>query len=559
MQSDSNSDVRLDYSDDDIENERYVRKKKVPIEYPKISKDIFPDLSLETVKKIMATLFDFDTQNNLIEILLENKKTQESMINTLLYSLRNDSDDKNLEHLKECLNLKTQAIKSGILNLLFNAKKKMLYHDSDFLQEKYSYKTLGNIALSPCKQLLCPDTVSTEYHIPYYELLLQSLRVNSLLSASLLSKLPSGNIPNIILNEIIELLANSEVSDQFIASLKPLSTNLTMKTLFSQKFNTKDSLKLNVYGKLICFEFAETPFIKQLHLEALRKYKLEYSDFVNQGYKFYSTEELKNTTELQNYKHIQYKVIKYLINKGKNLKEEPISRILEFPELVSFSIKKEIFESSLKKLNFSSRFRKIRLKINRDDSFQSGFQQIMSRTKEEIKTGSFHVKFEGEEGSDAGALTREFFIEISKQMVSAKYNLFESSKAGNTYHPDKNSSVNPNHLQYFKYIGRLVGKSLSSRILMDLHFTHTFLKLILGKELTLEDMQNFDYTYYQNLKFCENNSVEDLNLTFSEVDDRFGQIKIKQLIPGGQNVQVTEQNKFEYINKRAMYRMNTII
>ena len=40
-------------------------------------------------------------------------------------------------------------------------------------------------------------------------------------------------------------------------------------------------------------------------------------------------------------------------------------------------------------------------------------------------------------------------------------------------------------------------------------------------------MQDFDYTYYSNLKYCEENSVEDLHLTYSEVDDRFGEIKIR--------------------------------
>lgn len=45
-------------------------------------------------------------------------------------------------------------------------------------------------------------------------------------------------------------------------------------------------------------------------------------------------------------------------------------------------------------------------------------------------------------------------------MFNQDYALFEQSSSGNTYHPSSKSYINPDHLRYFKFIGRVVGKAL---------------------------------------------------------------------------------------------------
>ena len=41
--------------------------------------------------------------------------------------------------------------------------------------------------------------------------------------------------------------------------------------------------------------------------------------------------------------------------------------------------------------------------------------------------------------------------------------------------------MNPDHLNYFKFIGRFIGKSLVERELIDAYFTRAFYKMILGQ------------------------------------------------------------------------------
>ena len=69
-----------------------------------------------------------------------------------------------------------------------------------------------------------------------------------------------------------------------------------------------------------------------------------------------------------------------------------------------------------------------------------------------------HVEFNGEEGMDAGGLTREWFTIIAKEIFNRDYALFNLSSTGNTYQPNPKSGINPDHLSYLKFIGRIIGK-----------------------------------------------------------------------------------------------------
>ena len=50
--------------------------------------------------------------------------------------------------------------------------------------------------------------------------------------------------------------------------------------------------------------------------------------------------------------------------------------------------------------------------------------------------------------------------------------------------------------------------------------------------------------------------VEDLGLTMSVSDDRFGKVEEIELIPGGSSIPVTNENKILYIVSKANYMLN---
>lgn len=54
---------------------------------------------------------------------------------------------------------------------------------------------------------------------------------------------------------------------------------------------------------------------------------------------------------------------------------------------------------------------------------------------------------------------------------------------GTTFQPNSNSSVNPDHLNYFRFAGQILGLALNHRQLVNIYFTRSFYKHILGMVL----------------------------------------------------------------------------
>jgi len=170
--------------------------------------------------------------------------------------------------------------------------------------------------------------------------------------------------------------------------------------------------------------------------------------------------------------------------------------------------------------------------------------------------GRLHVRFEGEEGVDAGGLTREWYHVISREMFNQDYALFTASD-DSAFQPNPASSVNPDHLLFFKFIGRVVGKALWDGELLDAHFTRSFYKHILGLEVTFKDLEAMDSTLYRSLRMLLDEDMEDL--TFVVNDMEFGRLRQIELKPGGADIPVTHENKLEYIRLYTQYKLSTSI
>jgi len=57
-------------------------------------------------------------------------------------------------------------------------------------------------------------------------------------------------------------------------------------------------------------------------------------------------------------------------------------------------------------------------------------------------------------------VTREWITLFMKEIIDPSLGLFELSANGLTFQPNRNSTIIPNHLRYFKKIGILVGKAM---------------------------------------------------------------------------------------------------
>lgn len=80
---------------------------------------------------------------------------------------------------------------------------------------------------------------------------------------------------------------------------------------------------------------------------------------------------------------------------------------------------------------------------------------------------------------------------MAREIFNPNLALFVSvPEGGTTFQPNPNSIVQNDtgvsHLEFFKFVGRVVGKALYDGQLMDAYFTRSFYKHMLGQPLTYE-------------------------------------------------------------------------
>ncbi|MEQ2262321.1 E3 ubiquitin-protein ligase, partial [Xenotaenia resolanae] len=199
------------------------------------------------------------------------------------------------------------------------------------------------------------------------------------------------------------------------------------------------------------------------------------------------------------------------------------------------------------------------LLIHRDSIFRSSCEMVSKSTNEKLKQG-IAVRFHGEEGMGQGVV-REWFDILSNEIINPDYALFTQSADGTTFQPNSNSSVNPDHLNYFQFAGQILGLALYHRQLVNIYFTRSFYKHILGIPVNYQDVSSIDPEYAKNLQWILDNDISDLGLelTFSVETDVFGAMEEVPLKPGGSSILVTQDNKAEYVQLVTELRMTRAI
>ncbi|OAX42845.1 HECT-domain-containing protein [Rhizopogon vinicolor AM-OR11-026] len=197
-------------------------------------------------------------------------------------------------------------------------------------------------------------------------------------------------------------------------------------------------------------------------------------------------------------------------------------------------------------------------KLRRNRVLDDSFAAVMRMTGHDLKR-RLVIKFEGEDGLDYGGVSREWFFLISHEIFDPSYGLFRYSAHDNyTLQINWMSGINPEHLNYFKFIGRCLGLAIFHRRFLDAYFVPSFYKMILGKKSTLDDLEGIDADLHRSLVWMLENDITDvLDETFTSTEDRFGEIVEVELKPDGGNVPVTEDNKKEYVEAVVEYRTRT--
>ncbi|KAL3688671.1 hypothetical protein R1sor_014980 [Riccia sorocarpa] len=260
------------------------------------------------------------------------------------------------------------------------------------------------------------------------------------------------------------------------------------------------------------------------------------------------------------------RLLNAFVRQNPGLLEKSLSLMLKTPRLIDFDNKRAYFRSRIRQQHEQQHYAPLRICVRRAYVLEDSYNQLRMRTPDELK-GRLTVQFQGEEGIDAGGLTREWYQLLSRVTFDKGALLFTTVGNESTFQPNPNSVYQTEHLSYFKFVGRVVAKALFDGQLLDVYFTRSFYKHILGVKVTYHDIEAIDPDYYKNLKWMLENDISDiLGLTFSIDADEEKHILYEktevtdyELIPGGRNIRVTEENKHEYVDLVAEHRLTTAI
>ena len=174
------------------------------------------------------------------------------------------------------------------------------------------------------------------------------------------------------------------------------------------------------------------------------------------------------------------------------------------------------------------------------------------------------INFKGEICYDAGGIFREWFTNIFKNLQKRELGIFIVSDSNDfSYIINPFLKQNERNLNYFSFIGKLMGKALLDNITLNVCFNKIIYKMILQEKIDFEDLVFIDTPLYNSLKnlkldfgtLDENSDVfEALEMYYSlEIKDNNGKLHTFSLLENKDGSNILVRNINDYIDKRIKF------
>ncbi|XP_038060442.1 probable E3 ubiquitin-protein ligase HERC4 [Patiria miniata] len=171
------------------------------------------------------------------------------------------------------------------------------------------------------------------------------------------------------------------------------------------------------------------------------------------------------------------------------------------------------------------------------------------------------VIFTGEEGIDAGGVKKEFFMLVLREILSPKFGMFRHYKGTETIWFNSKSFEDG---EMFRLVGIIVGLAIYNLTIISLPFPLALYRKLLNRPTkSLEDFKQLDPLFATNLQNLldieEAEALHDLCLTFEITMENYGEMETDELKPGGAELEVTMENRQEYVDSYVDYVLNTSV
>ncbi|XP_076916646.1 E3 ubiquitin-protein ligase UPL5-like [Bidens hawaiensis] len=201
--------------------------------------------------------------------------------------------------------------------------------------------------------------------------------------------------------------------------------------------------------------------------------------------------------------------------------------------------------------------------IDRSQLLSESFNYI-SKAKPENLRGGLFMEFNNEEATGPGVL-REWFFLVCQEIFNPQNALFIACPNDRRrFFPNPASKVDPLHLRYFKFAGRVIALALMHKVQVGITFDRTFFLQLAGTDISLEDVKDADPYFYNSCKqiLDMDPGIVDqdaLGLTFVHEVEELGSMKVVELFANGKNVVVNSRNRKEYVDLLIKHRFVTSV
>ncbi|ORX69637.1 HECT-domain-containing protein [Linderina pennispora] len=203
-----------------------------------------------------------------------------------------------------------------------------------------------------------------------------------------------------------------------------------------------------------------------------------------------------------------------------------------------------------------------RATVRRGSIFNDGFRALRS---DNFKR-RMHIEFIDrygmpEAGIDGGGVFKEFLTSLVREAFDPKLGLFNTTPQNNIY-PSPSALDDAEQriltLDKLRFLGAVIGKALYEGVLVDAPFALFFLIRWMNQLPGFNDLPTLDEDLYRGLVNLKNYPVGDATQQSDDDDsdeDEIYQTRTVPLVPRGDRLKVTSQNRLLYVDLVAQYRL----
>jgi hypothetical protein len=245
------------------------------------------------------------------------------------------------------------------------------------------------------------------------------------------------------------------------------------------------------------------------------------------------------------------------VDEHPRLLDGPYQFLTSAQSLLGFSVRLKFFRRKMQQKKTRKDFA---IHVRRENVLQDSFVQLM-KADNRSWLGRLHVTFTNEPGVDGGGLLKEWFSCLTRELFNPGYALFLPTLSERSFQPNPGSGINPRHLAYFHFTGRIFALAILNSVYLSTHLSTPFLKLLIGKSVSLEDLKDIDDVMFRGMKWILDNPVGELpsQLMFTTSSSEIGSSSEIELKENGASIIVTDENKKEYIELVVDHRLKGAI